>query len=104
MRAVDLLIPFFTSMGIVLGGSIVGSLSVLGTASPLHQMHVLARSIKIWAVVIAMGGTFPAVRAIESGIWSGEAGILLRQLAILIASFLGAQAAYWMVQSLTGAD
>lgn len=96
---------FFTALGVVLGGSIVGSLgTLLATGSPLATMSALARSVKVWAVVVAMGGTFPTIRALESGLTGGEPGTLLRQVLIIVAGFAGATCGYTIVIRLAGGE
>lgn len=89
----------------MLGGSIIGSLATLLTSgSPLQTMNMLAQSVKLWAIVVAMGGTFPTIRAIESGLWGGEVALLARQVAIIVAGFAGAACGYWLIMSLTGGE
>lgn len=89
----------------MLGGSLLGSLATLfTTGSPLHTMHMLAQSVKLWAVVVAMGGTFPTIRALESGLAGGEIVTLARQVAIIIAGFAGATCGYSIVTAITGGE
>ena len=85
----DLLLAFFTAFESI-GGAVIGSLAtLLTTGSPLHTMYTLAQSVKVWAVVVAMGGTFPAIRALESGL-GGEFLVLVRQAGTILAGFSGA--------------
>lgn len=100
----ELLLAFFTALGVVLGGSIIGALAVLlTTGSPLATMNMLAKSVKLWAVVVAMGGTFPTIRALESGL-AGEVVTLARQMLIIAAGFAGATCGYSIVMALTGGE
>lgn len=101
----ELLLAFFTAFGVVLGGSIVGSLATLiTTGSPLQTMNLLAKSVKLWAVVVAMGGTFPTIRALESGLAGGELLTLARQVAIIVAGFGGATCGYSIIMAITGGE
>lgn len=101
----ELTLAFFTAMGVVVGGCVIGSLaSILHSGSPLHTMLVVAKPIKLWAVVVAMGGTFQTIEAIDSGIGSGQIGLLLRHLAMILASFLGASGGHWIVISIAGGE
>lgn len=101
----DLAMTFFTALGIVLGGSIVGSLaSVVVPGSPFHSMVVLAKPIKLWAIVVALGGTLPTVQAIDSGIAGGEIRLLLHQVAMVVSGFVGASLGYWIVVSIAGGE
>ncbi|HLT58867.1 MAG: YtrH family sporulation protein [Limnochordales bacterium] len=97
------LLPFFTALGVMLGGSLFGGLAALFyPESPFHRMRALAADVKLWAIVVAIGGTFPTLRALDSGLFNGEATHLIRQLGVIVAGFLGAQTGYWIVMSLTG--
>jgi len=101
----DLVLAFFTALGVVLGGCIIGSLaSVFSRGSPVHTMLVLAKPIKLWAIVIAIGGTLPTIQALDSGIWYGEVRLLLQHLAMIVTAFLGASVGYWLVTALAGAE
>lgn len=101
----EVLLAFFTAFGVVLGGAIVGSFAtLLTTGSPLQTMNMLAKSVKLWAVVVAMGGTFPTIRAIESGLAGGEVFTLVRQVATIIAGFGGATCGYAIVMAITGGE
>ncbi len=98
-----LLLPFFTGLGVMLGGSLVGGLAALFySESPFHRMQALAEDVKLWAIAVAIGGTFPTLRALDSGLFNGEAVHLVRQLGVMLAGFLGAQSGYWLVMTLTG--
>lgn len=98
-----LLVPFFTALGVVVGGSFIGGLAALFyPESPFHRMQTLAGDIKLWAIVVVIGGTLPTLRALDSGLFGGEVIHLVRQLGVIFAGFLGSQAGYWMVMTMTG--
>lgn len=101
----DVALTFFTALGVVLGGSIIGSLATLiSLDSPVHTMLVIAKPIKLWAMVVALGGTFPTIQAIDAGVWAGEIRLLLQHLVLIISSFLGASAGYWLVIAVAGGE
>ncbi|MDI3533846.1 MAG: hypothetical protein PWQ82_211 [Thermosediminibacterales bacterium] len=101
----ELLLPFFTALGVVLGASIIGSLgSLLTFGSPLETMENLAKDVRIWALVVAIGGTFPTIRIIESGILGGQIGTLLRHFIVIIGAFFGSHIGYWIIMSFRGAS
>ncbi|MCK9222072.1 MAG: YtrH family sporulation protein [Limnochordia bacterium] len=101
----ELLLPFFTALGVILGGALVGSLAtVLTYGSPLATMNHLAKACKLWAVVVAIGGTFQTIKAIEIGLVDGEVFAVARQFCILISAFSGALIGYWIIITLTGGD
>jgi len=97
----EFLLPFCTALGVVLGGSIVGSISsLLFYSSPLETMRTLAGEIRIWALVVAIGGTFSTIRIIESGIFGGQIVALFRQLLVIGGAFCGSFLGYWIITTL----
>ncbi|MEW6047887.1 MAG: YtrH family sporulation protein [Bacillota bacterium] len=93
----------FLALGVVIGGSLFGGLSALFTGRPpIATIQELARTIKLWAIVAAIGGSFPTIQAIETGLLAGQPGALARQVAIILAGLLGAQLGQWLVAGLTG--
>lgn len=98
-----ILLIFFTSLGVVLGASLVGSLAaLLGGAAPVKTMLKLAYDIKIWAIVAAIGGTFTTIEILELGIFEGELRAVVKQLLYLVSAFLGAQAGYLIIFHMAG--
>ncbi|QSQ10331.1 Sporulation membrane protein YtrH [Koleobacter methoxysyntrophicus] len=99
----EFLLPFFTALGVVLGASIIGSLGTLLTfGSPLQTMGNLAKNVRIWALVVAIGGTFSTIRIIESGIFGGEIIALARQVVVILGAFLGSYLGYWIIINIVG--
>lgn len=93
----------FLSMGVVIGGSLFGGLSALVTGRPpIATIQELARTIKLWAIVVAIGGSFPTIQAIETGLLAGQPGVLARQVVVILAGLTGAQLGQWLVVTLTG--
>lgn len=98
-------LPFFTALGVVLGGCIVGSLASLFTlSSPFHTMLIIAKPIKLWAILAAMGGTLSAIQAIDTSVWAGEVRLLLHQLIMILSSFVGASVGYWIILTIAGSE
>lgn len=96
------LLIFFTAMGIVMGGSLVGSLAALFTGEPpFLTARKLAEEMKLWAVVAALGGTFTSIELLGSGLFTGQLRPLVKQLLFIIAGVAGAEAAKFLVFSLT---
>lgn len=99
----DLVLTFFIALGVVLGGSIIGSLgATLAGRYPLETMVNLARQIKVWAVLVALGGTFPSLYALEAGLLEGQLQAVARQLLFILVSFCGAQLGYMLMLLLKG--
>ncbi|MBO8142769.1 MAG: YtrH family sporulation protein [Firmicutes bacterium] len=87
----------------MLGGSLFGGLAALFyPETPFHRMQALATDLKLWAIVVAIGGTFPTLRALDSGLFNGELTLLFRQLLAIVAGFGGAQIGFWVVMAITG--
>lgn len=97
------LLIFFTSLGVLLGASLIGSLSavVIGYP-PVEIMLKLAREIKIWAIVAAIGGTFSTIEILQLGILEGEIRNLVKQLFYLVSAFAGAHIGYLIILSIVG--
>ena len=100
-----ILLVFFTALGVVLGGAIIGSIgATIGGESPFKIMLQLANEIKLWAVITAVGGTFTTLRVIEGGVFEGKITLLIKQFILLTGAFLGAQLGLWLITVLTGSD
>lgn len=98
-----ILLVFFTSLGVVLGASLVGSLAAVLTGQPpIKTMLKLAYEIKIWAIVAAIGGTFTTIEILESGIFEGQVMAVIKQLLYLVSAFTGAQLGYSLIITLAG--
>lgn len=99
------IIILFTSMGVLIGASIIGSLgAVLAKEPPAGTMLRLAQEIKIWAIVAAIGGTFSTIEILESGIFQGEVRGVVKQLFYVISGLAGAQLGYFIINSIVGGN
>ena len=49
-------------------------------------MVTLARQIKVWAILVALGGTFPSFHALEAGLLEGQLRAVARQLLFIMVS------------------
>lgn len=93
-----LILDFLIALGVVVGGSAIGALSALFTyRPPLHVMADLAERLKIWALASALGGTFNAIRALETGLFGGHLGVVARQVTIILSAFAGAHLGYTII-------
>lgn len=109
MRGVNLsvLVPtlatnFFIALGVLLGGSLLGGLGsfLSGGDPPFYSVLELAQKLKIWALVTALGGSFPTFKAIELGFLSGQPAELFKQVALVLSAFAGAQAGHLLLKYL----
>ncbi len=94
---------FFIALGVLLGGSLIGGISafLLGQP-PLTEIQRLADSLRIWAIVAAIGGTFDAVYNFERGLIQGETDSLIKQIFLILAALGGAQTGSLIISWLTG--
>lgn len=98
-----LVLIYFTALGVLLGASLVGSLSaVLVREPPLMTMLKLARDVKIWAIAAAIGGTFSTFEILEGGIFQGEMRSVIKQLFYIVSALAGAQTAHYLILALCG--
>ncbi|MBO8126954.1 MAG: hypothetical protein H0Z38_06940 [Firmicutes bacterium] len=98
LRAI--LLPFGTAFGMIIGAAwLTGLITFLTTGSPIVSMLEVARSLRIWAMAAAMGGTFPLLEALEST-FSGDVYTLLRHLGIFTSAALGAWCGWWVLNAL----
>lgn len=101
--AADMIRAFLIALGVVVGGSLVGSLSSICTDGlPLSTMAILAQRLKIWAMAAALGGTFATIENIEAGLLQGHPQLVLKQLLFVCSCFLGAHLGYLLMVNLAG--
>ena len=94
---------FFIALGVLLGGALIGVISAfLSGEPPLTEIRRLADSLRIWAIVAAIGGTFGAVYNIERGLIQGETISLIKQILLILAALGGAQTGSLIISWLTG--
>lgn len=94
---------FCTALGIILGAALIGSLAaVIVKEPPVSTMLKLAREIKIWAIVAAIGGTFSTFEVLESGLFQGEVRAVIKQLIYIISALAGTQTGYYLLLLLSG--
>ncbi|MCL6452207.1 MAG: YtrH family sporulation protein [Alicyclobacillus sp.] len=90
--AANLAIDFFVSMGMVIGGSLLGGLgALLFHTSPLSIMLRLSEQLKIWAMVSTLGGTMDTLKVLETGFLQRDLYPVGKQLTYLVVAFIGCQ-------------
>ncbi|RPF55364.1 YtrH family sporulation protein [Aquisalibacillus elongatus] len=96
---------FFISFGVLLGGSLFGSLSAYITGEPpVSEMMVSAQRLRIWAIVAAIGGTFDAISTFERGIYDGSTMDLFKQIMLIISAMGGVKAGVLIISWITQGD
>lgn len=102
---VDLVLSFFIAMGVVIGGSALGGVgATLVGELPLRTMATLAERLKLWGLVTALGGTFFTLQTLETGIFTGQLRLVVRQLGFIISAFAGAHLGYLLIYHLAGSE
>ena len=72
----ELVLTFFIALGVVLGGAISGSLGAsLVNRYPQETMLTLARQIKVWAILVALGAPFLPFTPWKPVSWKGSCGL-----------------------------
>lgn len=96
---------FFIAFGVVIGGTVIGSVgSFLTGDAPLSAMNRIAHSIKIWAIVAAIGGTFDAIENFQKGFLDGGTMDLFKQVFIIISAMIGVKTALLLITWMTSED
>lgn len=56
-----LVMNFFIAFGVMIGGALIGGIGAFLISKPiLSEIYSLSNSLKIWAIVAAIGGSFDA--------------------------------------------
>ncbi len=94
----QLLLNIFIALGVMLGGSLFGALAaLLSGGEPLKEMVILSEKLKIWAIVVALGGTFTSFEILDLGILKGEFRTVTKQVLYILSAFTGAQIGYLLI-------
>jgi hypothetical protein len=90
---------YFIAFGVIIGGAIIGSVgSFLTGEAPLTAMNRIAKSLRIWAVVAAIGGTFDAIATFERGLLDGSTIDLFKQALFILSAMGGVKTAILLLQ------
>lgn len=94
---------YFIALGVIIGGAFIGSIGAFATGEPpMTMMGRIAKSLRIWAIVAAIGGTFDAISNFERGIFEGSTIDMIKQILLIITAMGGVQTALlvieWLIQ------
>ena len=92
--------PFFLSLGVTLGGGLLGALGLWLAGRGPQNPAVVGYGIRIWAVAIAIGGTFTALENLERGFSAHALSAIVRDTISIVMAYLGAQSGYWLLNQL----
>jgi hypothetical protein len=94
---------FLVAFGVVLGAAMmIGIHSILTFKSPSTSMLNMVATVKIWAVVVAIGGTIDPFRVIESNFMYGHISPAVKQIMQILSAFLGAQLGTELIRWICG--
>lgn len=97
----NMVYSFLIAFGVMFGAcAFAGLAAILNNNPPLKTMLDLAGSIKIWAVAIALGGTFSSFEVIEEGLFKGEIRLMIKQIAYILAALFGANIGFYTLKLL----
>ncbi|SDN05331.1 YtrH family sporulation protein [Sediminibacillus halophilus] len=96
---------YFIALGVIMGGSIIGSIGYLATGDPLlTSVITVARKLRIWAIVAAIGGTFDAISNFEKGIFQGSTLDIVKQVLLIVTAMGGVQTSILVIEWFTQED
>ncbi len=97
----NIIFVLFTSFGVVVGTSLFSGLAALVcNQAPYRTMLDAAISIKIWAIAIAIGGTFYSFEIIEKGLLKMELKSVIKQIIYITVALFGANSGYGFIRIL----
>src|SRR5699024_12204263 len=94
---------YVNARGFIIGCTLIGSIGSFATGDgPFSAMNRIARSLRIWAVVAAIGGTFDAISRFEKGVLGGSTMDLFKQALFILSAMGGVKTAIllieWLIQ------
>lgn len=97
-----LVTSYFIAFGVMLGGSLIGGFGAfLVGQPPMTMIQRFSDSLRIWALVAAIGGTFDTFYFLERGIFQGETKIVIKQVLLIIFAMGGMQTGLIITRWLT---
>lgn len=96
---------YFIAIGVILGGAIIGSIGAFATGdAPLAIINRIAKSLRIWAIAAAIGGTFDAIANFERGIFEGSTIDIFKQGLLILSAMGGVKTGMVLLSWLTQED
>ncbi|NMB32859.1 MAG: sporulation protein [Clostridium sp.] len=95
----NIIYNFFIAFGVIVGACLFAGLGALiNDHPPLKCMFGIASSIKIWAVAVALGGTFSTFEILEKGLFKGEVRTIIKQAVYVTVAVIGANMGYAFIR------
>jgi len=93
---------FFLALGVIIGGAFIGSIGAFASGEPpLTSIARIAKSLRIWAIVAAIGGTFDVISNFERGLMQGSTIDIIKQILVIITAMVGVQVALFVIEWFT---
>lgn len=90
---------FFIAFGVIIGGALIGSIGSFVTGdAPLTSISRIAKSLRIWAIVAAIGGTFDAIENLQKGLLYGTTIDIFKQALLILSAMGGVRGAFLLIQ------
>lgn len=67
----------------------------------MTEIARFSSSIRIWAIIVAIGGTFDTVYSFERGLLNGETKDIFKQFLLILTAMGGAQTGALIINWLT---
>ncbi len=94
---------YFIAFGVLIGGSLIGGLAAFAVNQPLlTSVEIISESLRIWAIIAAIGGTFDTLYSFEKGFLNGETKELFKQFLFILSAMGGTYTAKAIISWLTG--
>jgi len=95
----NIIYNFLIAFGVIIGASLFAGIGALiNDHPPLKCMFEIASSIKIWAVAVALGGTFSTFEILEKGLFRREIRSIVKQAVYVVVAVIGANAGYGFIR------
>lgn len=65
---------------------------------PLKAMTDMTVFVKVWAIAIALGGSFDSLKMFEKGILKGEIRGMVKEVIFIVIAMVGANFAAYMLK------
>jgi hypothetical protein len=93
---------YFIALGVIIGGSLIGGIGAfLVGEPPLTMINRLSKSLRIWALVASIGGTFDVFDNFQRGIFEGMPLDIFKQILLIVTAMGGTQTGFRIIQWLT---
>ncbi|TCT24979.1 sporulation protein YtrH [Melghiribacillus thermohalophilus] len=90
---------YFIAFGVLTGGAIIGSIGAFAAGEPpITWMMRTAKSLRVWAIVAAIGGTFDAIANFERGIFEGSTVDVFKQVVLIITAMGGVKSGMLVIE------